>query len=95
MFVLINLSSGIKFYTKNYISRTATALYYLHNIYGTAWRSWRSGSKEYRYEGKAHNEHGPAFIWSNGKQAYFLNGRRYEYEDWLIETKNNGTKKCL
>jgi len=35
------------------------------------------GTKEWRLNGKRHNENGPAVIWADGYKAWYINGKRH------------------
>jgi hypothetical protein len=46
-----------------------------------------NGCEEYWDHGRLHNLEGPAITTKNGKQVYYLGGRRLNYRQW-VETKN-------
>ena len=37
----------------------------------------------YYINNSLHNELGPAIIWRDGNKSYYLNDKKYSYEEWL------------
>lgn len=66
-----------KYYSKND--------FYLHRLNGPAHITdtfiW------YLQKGKWHRENGPAIIWENGRQSYYLNDKKYSKEDYYKKLK--------
>ena len=71
--------NGFKHYFKDIVKKDITT----HNSYGFAIIT-SCGKRCYRINGFLHNELGPAMKWSDGYEDYYLNGKLFFYNNWLI-----------
>ena len=46
-----------------------------------------SGTISYQLNGKLHREDGPAVIRADGRQYWWLNGKRYDFDDYCKQLK--------
>ena len=69
----LNLSESIFYYKKD--------THDLHNPYGAAYIG-TDGYKAYCINGKYHRLDGPAIIWQNGNENYYINGKNLSKEEF-------------
>jgi hypothetical protein len=64
--------------------------------YGAIWQTNGSFINDYGHvfwynnEGELHNETGPAVILHDGMESWYINGLRYSFVNWCLETGQSG-----
>jgi flagellar basal body rod protein FlgG len=74
------------FHILNYGMTQLTNGSYLHDDGDIHW---------YNEEGQLHKEDGPAVIWANGNSYWFLNGKHYDFYEWIKLTPVSDEHKLL
>ena len=53
------------------------------------------GTKKWFMNGKFHSEDGPAVEYANGTIYWWLNDKKYKFNDWLKLTPISNEEKCM
>ena len=56
--------------------------------------TWEDGSKFWYQHSKDHREDGPADMYADGYNYWWLNGSRYEFDDWCIKLNKSPKEKA-